>query len=127
MRDFEVYPPFRDELPLDLYGPPHLNTECRPADPAAEFIRIAKNHQKIFGIYELDRSDKGVFVIRSLIVDQANRRKGIGRWLLGHAIGVAESKGGRQLLLRSQLSKAFFLKFDFYEEETNLKYDLIRD
>ena len=71
--------------------------------------------------------DKGVFVIRSLIVDQANRRKGIGRWLLGHAIGVAESKGGRQLLLRSQLSKAFFFKFDFYEEETNLKYDLIRD
>jgi len=107
--------------------PPHLNTECRPSDPAAEFIRIAKNQQKIFGIYELDRSDKGVFVIRSLIVDQANRRKGIGRWLLGHAIGVAESKGGRQLLLRSQLSKAFFLKFDFYEEETNLKYDLIRD
>ena len=127
MRDFEVYPPFRDELPLDLYGPPHLNIECRPATPAAEFIRIAKNQQKIFGIYELDRSDKGVFVIRSLIVDQANRRNGIGRWLLGHAIGVAESKGGRQLLLRSQLSKAFFFKFDFYEEETNLKYDLIRD
>ena len=50
MRDFEVYPPFRDELPLDLYGPPHLNTECRPSDPAAEFIRIAKNQQKIFGI-----------------------------------------------------------------------------
>ena len=127
MRDFEVYPPFRDELPLDLYGPPHLDAECRPADPATELIRIAKNQQKIFGIYELDRSDEGLFVIRSLIVDHANRRKGIGRWLLGHAIGVAESKGGRQLLLRSQLSKAFFLKFDFYEEEKNLKYDLTRD
>ena len=127
MRDFEVYPPFRDELPVDLYAPPHLDIECRPTYPAAEFIRIAKNQQKIFGIYELDRSDEGVFIIRSLIVDQANRRKGIGRWLLGHAIGVAESKGGRQLLLRSQLSKAFFLRFDFYEEETNLKYDLIRD
>ena len=50
MRDSEVYPPFQDELPLDLYGPPHLNIECRPANPAAEFIRIAKNQQKIFGI-----------------------------------------------------------------------------
>ena len=127
MRDFEVYPPFRDELPLDLYGPPHLQAECGPAEPPAEFIRIAKNQKKVFGIYELDRSDKGVFVIRSLIVDQASRRNGIGRWLLGHAIGVAESKGGHQLLLRSQLSKAFFQKFDFYEEETSLKYDLIRD
>ena len=127
MRDFEVYPPFRDELPLDLYGPPHLKAECGPADPPAEFIRIAKNQKKVFGIYELDRSDKGVFVIRSLIVDQASRRNGIGRWLLGHAIGVSESKGGHQLLLRSQLSKAFFQKFDFYEEGTGLKYDLIRD
>ena len=127
MRDFEVYPPFRDELPLGLYGPPHLKAECGPADPPAEFIRIAKNQKKVFGIYELDRSDKGVFVIRSLIVDQASRRNGIGRWLLGHAIGVAESKGGHQLLLRSQLSKAFFQKFDFYEEGTGLKYDLIRD
>ena len=127
MRDFEVYPPFRDELPLDLYGPPHLKAECGPADPPAEFIRIAKNQKKVVGIYELDRCDKGVFVIRSLIVDQANRRNGIGRWLLGHAIGVAESKGGHQLLLRSQLSKAFFQKFDFYEEGTGLKYDLIRD
>ena len=127
MRDFEVYPPFRDELPLDLYGPPHLKAECGPAEPPAEFIRIAKNQKKVFGIYELDRSDKGVFVIRSLIVDQASRRNGIGRWLLGHAIGVAESKGGHQLLLRSQLSKAFFQKFDFYEEGTGLKYDLIPD
>ena len=122
-----MYPPFRDELPLDLYGPPHLKAECGPAEPRAEFIRIAKNQKKVFGIYELDRSDKGVFVIRSLIVDQASRRNGIGRWLLGHAIGVAESKGGHQLLLRSQLSKAFFQKFDFYEEGTGLKYDLIRD
>ena len=127
MRDFEVYPPFRDELPLDLYGPPHLKAECGPAEPPAEFIRIAKNQKKVFGIYELDRSDKGIFIIRSLIVDQASRRNGIGRWLLGHAIGVAESKGGHQLLLRSKLSKAFFQKFDFYEEETSLKYDLIRD
>ena len=127
MRDFEVYPPFRDELPLDLYGPPHLKAECGPAEPPAEFIRIAKNQKKVFGIYELDRSDKGVFVIRSLIVDQASRRNGIGRWLLGHAIGVAESKGGHQLLLGSQLSKAFFQKFDFYEEGTGLKYDLVRD
>ena len=119
--------PFRDELPLDLYGLSHLKAECGPAEPFAEFIRIVKNQKKVFGIYELDRSDKGVFVIRSLIVDQASRRNGIGRWLLGHAIGVAESKGGHQLLLRSQLSKAFFQKFDFYEEETSLKYDLIRD
>tara|TARA_B100001778_G_scaffold301256_1_gene277141 strand:+ start:106 stop:420 length:315 start_codon:yes stop_codon:yes gene_type:complete len=104
-----------------------LKAECGPAEPPAEFIRIAKNQKKVFGIYELDRSDKGVFVIRSLIVDQASRRNGIGRWLLGHAIGVAESKGGHQLLLRSQLSKAFFQKFDFYEEGTGLKYDLIRD
>ena len=122
-----MYPPFRDELPTELYGPPHLNEEYEPYKPPAEFIRIAKNEQKIFGIYELDRLDRGIFILRSLIVDQAHRRKGIGRWLLGHALGVAESKGGRQLLLRSRLSKAFFQRFDFYEDETNLKYDFIRD
>ena len=68
-----MYPPFRDELPTELYGPPHLNEEYEPYKPPAEFIRIAKNEQKIFGIYELDRLDRGIFILRSLIVDQAHR------------------------------------------------------
>ena len=33
-----------------------------------------------------------------VLVLEAYQRNGVGRWLVGHAIGVAESRGGRQPL-----------------------------
>ncbi len=127
MRGFDVYPPYRDELPVDLFEPPHSDGFYRPSDPPSEFVRIAKNSDQVLGIYELDRIELGLFRIRSLIVNQSYRRQGVGRWLLGHAIGVAESKGGRQVILGSNRAKEFFRKFDFYEVEGSLRYDFIPD
>ena len=127
VRGFDVYPPYRDELPLDLFEPPHSDDFYGPSDPPSEFTRIAKTVDQVIGVYELDRIETGVFKIRSLIVDRSFRRQGVGRWLLGHAIGVAESKGGRQVVLASNRAKAFFSKFDFYEVEGALKFDLVPD
>ncbi len=127
MRSFDVYPPFRDELPLDLFEPPHSDDFCSPSDPPSEFVRIAKSPDQVLGIYELDRIDQRLFKIRSLIVVRSFRKQGVGRWLLGHAIGVAESKGARQVVLASNKAKDFFRKFDFYEVEGTLHYDLTPD
>jgi len=127
VRSFDVYPPQRGELPIKLFAPPHCEDFYRPAEPPSEFVRIAKNPENVLGIYELDRVEKGLFRIRSLIVDRSFRRQGVGSWLLGHAIGVAESKGGRQVDLKNNIAKNFFRKFDFYEVEGNLQYDLIPD
>ena len=127
MRSFDVYPPQRGELPIKLFAPPHCDDFYRPAEPPSEFVRIAKSPDHVLGIYELDSVEKGLFRIRSLIVDRSFRRQGVGSWLLGHAIGVAESKGGRQVDLKTNIAKIFFRKFDFYEVEGNLQYDLIPD
>ena len=40
-----------------------------------------------------------LFELGMVMVLDTYQRNGVGRWLIGHAIGVAESKGGRELLV----------------------------
>ena len=88
--DVTVYRPFPGEVPADLVG----------ADAPLDDVRIAKvdghgSKSRIAGAYRLVEVDAGWFAIRALGVYPAFRGAGIGRWLLGHAIGIAESRGAR--------------------------------
>lgn len=65
------------------------------ADPA--WTRVAKVDDAVVGAYEIERVSALRFRIKALWVDAAFRGKGLGRWLLGHAIGTAESQGGREI------------------------------
>ena len=90
-----VYRPFPGEVPDDLVG----------ADAALDDVRIAKvdghgpqghrSQGRIVGAYRLAQVDAETFEVRALAVYPAFRGAGIGRWLLGHAIGIAESRGAR--------------------------------
>lgn len=88
--DVTVYRPFPAEVPHDLVG----------ADAPLDDVRVAKvdgpgSARRVVGAYRLVQLDAERFAIRALAVYPAYRRAGIGRWLLGHAIGIAESRGAR--------------------------------
>ena len=80
-----VYRPFPDEMPVDLVGD----------DAPLDDVRVAKLDGSVVGAYRLARVADDRFAIVALAVRAAHRGVGIGRWLLGHAIGIAESRGGR--------------------------------
>ena len=89
-RDVTVYRPFPGEVPVDLVG----------ADAPLDDVRIAKldgdsAERRIAGAYRLAQVEADRFEIVALAVYPAYRGVGIGRWLLGHAVGIAESRGGR--------------------------------
>ena len=89
-RDVTVYRPFPGEVPEDIVG----------TGAALDDVRVAKlddedTGRPIVGAYRLARMDVDRFEIVALGVYAAYRRAGVGRWLLGHAIGIAESRGGR--------------------------------
>ena len=88
--DVTVYRPFPGEVPCDLVG----------ANAPLDDVRIAKtdaqgSKSRVVGAYRLVQVDAERFRIRALGVYPAYRGAGIGRWLLGHAIGIAESRGAR--------------------------------
>ena len=84
-RDVEIYPPYPHEDPADLVG----------TAGDGELVRVAKLDGRVVGAYRLVRTAETRFAIKALVVAEGSRGHGIGRWLLGHAIGIAESKGGR--------------------------------
>lgn len=83
--DVTVYRPFPGEVPTDLVG----------SNAALDDVRIAKLGGRVVGAYRLARVGADRFEVVALAVYPPYRRAGIGRWLLGHAIGLAESRGGR--------------------------------
>ena len=84
-RDVDIYPPYPHEDPRRLVGTPD----------EGELVRVAKLDGRVIGAYRLVRTDATRFAIKALAVEPNYRGHGIGRWLLGHAIGIAELKGGR--------------------------------
>jgi GNAT superfamily N-acetyltransferase len=73
-------------------------------EPPPDVLRVAKFQQQVIGCYAMhspqspDADGKPVpFELGMVMVLDAYQRNGVGRWLVGHAIGVAESKGGREL------------------------------
>ncbi|MDE0419980.1 MAG: GNAT family N-acetyltransferase [Gammaproteobacteria bacterium] len=84
-RDVDVYPPFPHEDPRHLVG----------VAAVGELVRVAKLDGRVVGAYRLVRTGQTRFAIKALVIDEEYRGHGIGRWLLGHAIGIAELKGGR--------------------------------
>lgn len=84
-RRLRVFQPSATSIPVRFVG----------ADGALREVRAVELCGRVVGAYRMRRVDACRFRIVALGVDAEQRGKGIGRWLLGHAIGVAESKGAR--------------------------------
>ena len=87
-RDYRIFRPYWHERPHDLLGEPFEEADL-------DWIRIAKDSGEIIAAYWLEQYDQLNFAIKSFAVQQAYRNQGLGRWMVLHAVGLIESKGGR--------------------------------
>ena len=112
-RDVTVFPPYPGETPTDLVGVAGVD----------ELVRVAKLDGRVIGAYRLVQTGETRFAIRAIAVHPDYRRRGIGRWLLGHAMGIAESKGARVIDAPSAAA-SFLGKFGFRPSGSTLSLSL---
>ena len=97
------------EVPSDLVGDgAELND-----------VRVAKFDDRVVGAYRLAKVGADRFEIAALAVYPDFRGVGIGRWLLGHAIGIAESRGGR--VIDATGPERFFLAAGFIPQDRGFR------
>ncbi len=122
-RDVAMFRPYPDEVPWDLL------TEPPPAGAgvddgvvaellSANFVRVAKHDDRVVGAYALRPLTPTRYELVALVVDAGYRRQGLGRWLAGHAIGLAETKGGREVVARpaDAAARRFLADLDFHPD-----------
>lgn len=90
-RRIRIYRPYPDEVPRELLP------ESVADAPDLERMRVAKLNGEVVGVYAMQPLSSLHHQITALAVAPAYRRQGLGRWLLGHAIGVCETRGARQI------------------------------
>lgn len=87
-REYPVFRPYWRERPTQL-----LQQSIEESD--LDWIRIAKHHGQVIAAYRIEQQDVFNYSILSIAVDSNYRHQGIGRWMVLHAVGLIESKGGR--------------------------------
>ena len=124
LRDFEVFRGDPAALPEAMA--PTLATIA----PAPEVLRVAKLGERIIGCYAM-HEPKPIYdqVARSfslamVMVEPNCKGNGVGRWLVAHAIGVAESKGGRHLEARLHGPADFFKGLGFQATDDGFRFDM---
>jgi len=120
-RDLEMYRPWRDEMPWDLLISSGANEEALGEVLELDLVRVAKLDGRIVGAYGIRPLTPTCFELVALAVADGWRGKAFGRWLLGHAIGLAESRGGREILVRGRRHAGFLGRFDFEPSGADLR------
>ena len=105
---------------LRIRPPPAERMPWAGADP--EWTRIAEHDDVRVGAYEIKRLGPTRFRIVGIAVGEKYRGLGIGRWLLRHAIGTAESSGAREI--ETPRLGCFFQRNGFRREDDVLKLTL---
>ena len=108
-RDARIFRPYPGEAPWP------------DADP--EWTRVAKLDDAVIGAYEIERTGTLRFRVQALWVKEGFRRHGLGAWLLGHAIGTAESQGGRRI--EAPGGVAFFERYGFSRPGSEATSDVL--
>lgn len=110
-RDARIFQPYPEEMPWDL---------LLDADPSRARVeryltqaltRIAKLDGAVIGVYVLARHDATTFELMNIAVAEAFQGTGLGRRLLGHSIGLAESQGARVIEVGTGNSSLPALRF----------------
>jgi len=116
-RDVSIYRPYRDEIPWELLS---TSADLAPTVVDDGFMRVAKYLGEVVGVYVISPQSALSYRLHTLVVAEAFRRRGVGRWLLGHAIGIAESKGGREMTLDGLPARGYFVAQGFEPKAGNL-------
>lgn len=107
-RQVGIFRPYAQEMPWPDANP--------------EWTRVAKLGGDIIGAYEIAPLAPTRFQMVALSVAPAWRGRGLGRWLLGHAIGTAESQGAREVEAATQ--SPFYEGYGFSEHSGRLVFPL---
>jgi N-acetylglutamate synthase-like GNAT family acetyltransferase len=130
-REIEVFNADPKDLPADLSA---IYAQTVAAG-TAQILRVAKLNEVIIACYamhgpllEEGESDTD-YVLQMVAVQEQYRHQNVGRWLMGHAIGVAESKGGRGLQVPHTAQQDFFLTLGFKADETigGFRFQMIQE
>ena len=124
-REIEVFRPYPNEMPEDLlWAEGYDDTEVQTC-LAAEMVRVAKRGDEILALYSMASGDGRTYLLHAVVVAPGVRKQGLGRWLVGHAIGVAESKGARHVRVGSNKGSRFFRALGFVPDTEGQRFDLI--
>jgi GNAT superfamily N-acetyltransferase len=126
-QDVEIFRPYSDEIPWELLTIGEQDEDRLLEDSDVDFMRVAKYEGQTIGAYLIQPAFPTLYVLRNLTVDPAWRGCGLGRWLLGHAIGISESKGAREILIRAapRSARALFERTGFRAEGDDLRLVLM--
>lgn len=98
--DVKVFRPYPDEVPWDLLGQAPVDEARLVESLEQNLLRVGKHDDRVVGSYAVRAQTPLRYELITLIVAEGFRRQGVGRWLLGHALGLAETKGARELVAR---------------------------
>lgn len=124
LRDYEVFRGDPAALPENMAAV--LSSLVRPPD----VLRVAKLGELIIGCYAMheptpiDDQVARTFSLAMVMVEPNYQGNGVGRWLVGHAIGVAETKGGRHLAVQLAGPAAFFVGLGFQATAKGFQFDM---
>ena len=112
-RAVDLFRPYQNEIPwqLLLQADPDEQRVRRYADP--DWTRIAKFDGALVGVYVVRANTPLEYQILNLAVAVSYRGKGLGSWLLGHAIGISESKGAREIVTMGFAQTSLFARVGF--------------
>lgn len=115
-----IYKPYRDEIPWELLLAADPDEARVDAYAHTEFMRVAKLNDAVIGVYVVAAMTPTRYQLLNLSVAEGYRRKGLGGWLLGHAIGLAETKGAREIFVASTPLRGLFTKIGFAAVDADL-------
>jgi N-acetylglutamate synthase-like GNAT family acetyltransferase len=123
-RDLQTFRPYRDEMPWELLASAGADEDALREVLELDLVRVAKLDGRIVAAYGIRPLAPTCFELVALVVAEGWRGKHFGRWLLGHAIGLAESRGGREIVVRGQRHAAFLARFGFEPDGPDLRLTL---
>jgi len=124
-RDLQMYRPYADEVPWELLEAAGADEDALAAVLELDLVRVAKLEGRVVGGYGIRPLSPTSYELVALAIAEGWRGKGFGRWLVGHAIGLAESRGGREIVVRGQRHATFLRRFGFEPAQNDLVLPLI--
>ncbi|XOV84125.1 MAG: GNAT family N-acetyltransferase [bacterium] len=127
LREIEVFNPYSTEVPEDLLWSMGFSEQQVDRWLNADLLRVAKLGRLVMGVYAMDVADGVTYLLHGVVVTAPARKQGLGRWLVGHALGVAESKGARGVLFPHTTHSRFLGAIGFVRVEQGQRFEMYQE